>query len=68
MLSCFSSAHLFFGLCYPAQVAWTLPDETGGSTVLGYRLEWFETDTARSEVQAVRMTWESGDEPPETFR
>lgn len=50
------------------QVAWTSPEENGGSQVLGYRVEWFETDTSRDEIQAVRMTWESGDEPFETFR
>lgn len=50
------------------QVAWASPEENGGSQVLGYRVEWFETETVRNEVQAVRMTWESGDEPLETFR
>lgn len=30
---------------------------------MGYRVEWFETDTIRNEVQAVRLSWESGDEP-----
>lgn len=49
-------------------MAWTSPEENGGSQVLGYRVEWFETETVRNEVQAVRMTWESGDEPLETFR
>lgn len=42
--------------------------EDGGSQVVGYRVEWFETDTVRHEVQAVRLTWESGDEPGETFQ
>lgn len=35
---------------------------------MGYRVEWFETDTIRNEVQAVRLSWESGDEPGETFQ
>lgn len=34
---------------------------------MGYRVEWFETDTVRHEVQAVRLTWESGDQPTGTF-
>lgn len=35
---------------------------------MGYRVEWFESNSARNEVQAVRLTWESGDEPAETFQ
>lgn len=50
------------------QVAWTAPENTGGSPVLAYRVEWFEAESAREEVQAVRITWEAGDEPYETFR
>lgn len=58
----------FFFTLMCRKVAWTSPEGIGGSQVLGYRVEWFETETIRDEVQAVRMTWESGDEPLETFR
>lgn len=34
---------------------------------MGYRVEWFESDTVRHEVQAVRLTWESGDQPSGEF-
>lgn len=68
VLCFFVSTPVFFSTLTCRKVAWTSPEENGGSQVLGYRVEWFETETIRDEVQAVRMTWESGDEPLETFR
>lgn len=49
-------------------MAWTTPEQDGGSQVLGYKVEWYEAETVKEETQAVRITWEARDEPSETFR
>jgi hypothetical protein len=53
------------------EVDWTEPPLTasgdGGTAITGYLVEWWETSSITEEVQAIRLSWNPGDIPEETW-
>jgi hypothetical protein len=53
------------------EVSWLEPPYTasgdGGTALTGYLVEWWEASSITEEVQAVRLSWNPGDIPEETW-